>query len=156
LRDAVYLAGGLTSDAALNSAQVFRVNPDGTSEVFSVKLRDALNGSPGDNILLQPRDRLLIHTNKLRVQPSSVEISGEVAKPGRSPYTRNMRAEDLIRAAGGLKPSADTSKADLTSYSDDGTPTTHLALPLASLVDGDATVDVLLHPGDVLSIREKT
>lgn len=156
LRDAIYLAGGLTPDAALNSAQLFRLKADGTSEIFSVKLREALNGNPADNILLQPRDRLLIHTNRLRVQPSSVEITGEVAKPGRYPYTQNMRAEDLIRAAGGLKLSADTSKADLTSYSDDGTPTTHLDITVASLVNGNATEDVSLHPGDVLSIREKT
>lgn len=156
LRDAVYLAGGLTPDAALNTAQVFRFNPDGTSEIFSVKLRDAINGSAADNILLQPRDRLLIHTNKSRVQPSFVEITGEVAKPGRYPYTQKMRAEDLIRAAGGLKPSADTTKADLTSYSTEEAPGTHVAISLASLANSNPTEDVPLRPGDVLSIREKT
>jgi protein involved in polysaccharide export with SLBB domain len=156
LRDAVYLAGGLTPDAARNIAEVFRFNPDGTSEVFSVNLRDALNGSATDNIVLQPRDRLLIHANKSRVQPSFVEITGEVAKPGRYPYTENMHAEDLIRAAGGLKRSGDTTKADLTSYSEDGTPGTHVAISLASLATGNPTEDVPLRPGDVLSIREKT
>jgi len=156
LRDAVYLAGGLTSDAALNTAQVFRFNPDGTSEIFSVKLREAMNGGAGENIVLQPRDRLLIHTNKSRVQPSFVEVTGEVAKPGRYPYTQNMHAEDLIRAAGGLKTSADTSKADLTSYSEDGIQGTHVSVSLASLSNGNPTEDVPLRPGDVLSIREKT
>ena len=156
LRDAVYLAGGLTFDAALNNAQVFRFNADGTSEIFSVKLGEALSGSTSENILLQPRDRLLIHANKSRVQPSSVEITGEVAKPGRYPYTQNMRAEDLIRAAGGLKQSADTSKADLTSYSDQGSPATHVDIALTSLANGNSTEDVALRPGDVLSIREKT
>jgi len=53
--------------------------------------------------LLQPRDRLLIHKNTSRVEPSTIEITGEVAKPGRYPYTENMRAEDLIRAAGGFE-----------------------------------------------------
>jgi protein involved in polysaccharide export with SLBB domain len=156
LRDAVFLAGGLTPDAALNTAQVFRFNGDGTSEIFTVKLGDALNGNPADNILLQPRDRLLIHTNKARVEPSYVEITGAVAKPGRYPYTENMHAEDLIRAAGGLKRRADTTKADLTSYSQDGTPGTHVDIALASLTNGNPTEDVPLRPGDVLSIREKT
>lgn len=156
LRDAVFLAGGLTPDAALNTAQVFRFNTDGTSEVFTVKLRDALSGDSADNILLQPRDRLLIHTNKSRVDPSFVEITGAVAKPGRYPYTENMQAEDLIRAAGGLKRSADTTKADLTSYSDDGAPGTHEEIPLASLANDNPTDNVPLRPGDVLSIREKT
>lgn len=156
LRDAVFLAGGLTPDAALNTAQVFRFNTDGTSEVFTVKLRYALSGDSADNILLQPRDRLLIHTNKSRVDPSFVEITGAVAKPGRYPYTENMQAEDLIRAAGGLKRSADTTKADLTSYSDDGAPGTHEEIPLASLANDNPTDNVPLRPGDVLSIREKT
>jgi len=156
LRDAVFLAGGLTPDAALNTAQVFRFNTDGTSEIFTVKLGDALNGNAADNILLQPRDRLLIHTNKARVEPSFVEITGAVAKPGRYPYTENMHAEDLIRAAGGLKRRADTTKADLTSYSQDGTPGTHVDIALTSLANGNPTEDVPLRPGDVLSIREKT
>jgi protein involved in polysaccharide export with SLBB domain len=156
LRDAVYLAGGLTADAALNTAQVFRLNPDGTSQIFSVKLREALNGSAVDNIVLQPRDRLLIHRNKSRVQPSFVEITGAVAKPGRYPYAQNMHAEDLIRAAGGLNRSADTTKADLTSYAEDGVPGTHVAVSLASLANGNPGEDVPLRAGDVLSIREKT
>jgi protein involved in polysaccharide export with SLBB domain len=155
LRDAVFLAGGLTPDAALNTAQVFRFNPDGSSEIFSVKLSEALNGSTTDNIVLQPRDRLLIHKNTSRVQPSFVEITGEVAKPGRYPYTENMRAGDLIRAAGGLKRSADTTKADLTNYAAEGAPGNHVDISLASLTNGNPTEDVPLRPGDVLSIREK-
>jgi protein involved in polysaccharide export with SLBB domain len=156
LRDAVFLAGGLTPDAALNTAQVFRFNTDGTSEIFTVKLRDALNGTAADNILLQPRDRLLIHANKSRLEPSFVEVTGAVAKPGRYPYTENIHAEDLIRAAGGLKDSADTTKADLTSYSEDGVPGTHVNIALASIANGEPVDDPSLRPGDVLTIRQKT
>jgi len=156
LRDAIYLAGGLSPDASLASAQVFRFNPDGSSEIFSVKLGDALNGSASDNILLQPRDRLLIHKHNSRVQPSFVEITGEVAKPGRYPYTENMHAQDLIHAAGGLKRSADITKADLTSYAATGAPATHTDISLAALANGNPTEDVPLRAGDVLSIRETT
>lgn len=156
LRDAVYLAGGLTPDAALSTAQVFRFHSDGRSEIFSVHLAAALSGNAADNILLQPRDRLLIHKNNSRVQSSFVEITGEVAKPGRYPFTENMHAEDLIRAAGGLKRSADTSKADLTSYTAAGAPGTHVDLSLEAIANGNPTEDVPLRPGDVLSIRERT
>lgn len=154
LRDAVYLAGGLTPDAALNTAQVFRLNPDGSSEIFSVKLGEALSGSAADNILLQPRDRLLIHKNESRVEPSTVEIAGEVAKPGRYPYTENMHVEDLIRTAGGMKRSADTDTADLTRYAASGGSSERLQISLGSLANGNATEDVPLHRGDVLAIRQ--
>jgi protein involved in polysaccharide export with SLBB domain len=154
LRDAVFLAGGLTANASVDTAQLFRFNADGTSKIFSVNLKEALNGNSSDNILLQPRDRLLIHRNALSVDASTVEITGEVAKPGRYPYTGNMHAEDLIRAAGGLKRSADTDSADLTRYAAAGGPGQHLQISLASLLNGNATEDVPLRGGDVLAIRQ--
>ncbi|MGB8321479.1 MAG: SLBB domain-containing protein, partial [Candidatus Acidiferrum sp.] len=154
LRDAVFLAGGLGPNASLDSAQLFRINPDGTSKIFSVNLREAMNGSVADNILLQPRDRLLIHSNSLSVDASTVEITGEVPKPGRYPYTGNMRAEDLIQAAGGLKRSADTNMADLTRYAASGGTAQHVQISLSSLVNGNPTEDVPLHGGDVLAIRQ--
>jgi len=154
LRDAVYLAGGLLPDAERDTAQLFRVSPDGTSKIFSVNLGAALNGSTSDNILLQPRDRLLIHKNTSRVEPSTVEITGEVAKPGRYPYTDNMHAADLIRAAGGLKRSADADTADLTRYAASGGSSERLQISLASLQNGNATEDVSLRSGDVLAIRQ--
>jgi polysaccharide biosynthesis/export protein len=154
LRDAVFLAGGLTPNASLQDAQLFRINADGTSKIFSVHLGEALHGKPEDNILLQPRDRLLIHRNTSSVDESSVEITGEVAKPGRYPYTDNMRAQDLIRVAGGLKRSADSEFADLTRYAAAGGPQEHLQLSLTSLLNGNATEDVPLRRGDVLAIRQ--
>jgi protein involved in polysaccharide export with SLBB domain len=154
LRDAVFLAGGLTPNASLQDAQLFRINPDGTSKIFSVNLGEALHGKPEDNILLQPRDRLLIQRNSSSVDESSVEITGEVAKPGRYPYADNMRSQDLIRAAGGLKRSADSKFADLTRYAAAGGPQEHLQLSLTSLLNGNATEDVPLRPGDVLAIRQ--
>jgi protein involved in polysaccharide export with SLBB domain len=154
LRDAVFIAGGLTPDAATNTAQLFRINPDGTSEIFSVNLGAALNGSAADNILLQPRDRLLIHRNISQVEPSTIEITGEVAKPGRYPFTGNMHVEDLISAAGGLKRSADTNTADLTRYAASGGAPEQIQISLASLSNGNPTEDVPLHSGDVLAIRQ--
>ena len=154
LRDAVYLAGGLSPNASVDNAQLFRINPDGTSKVFSVNLREALEGNSADNILLQPRDRLLIHRNASSVDASTVEITGEVAKPGRYPYTGNMRAGDLIRAAGGLKRSADTDLADLTRYAAAGGPAQQLQISLTSILNGNPTENVPLRGGDVLAIRQ--
>lgn len=154
LRDAVFLAGGLTPMAALNSAQLFRFNSDGTSEIFSVNLAEALSGSAADNILLQPRDRLLIHRNKSQIEPNTVEITGAVAKPGRYPFTSNMHVEDLIQASGGLKRSADTNTADLTRYAASGGTSEQIEISLAALSNGNATEDVPLRSGDVLAIRQ--
>src|SRR5438309_7835199 len=116
LRDAIYLAGGISTDTGLDSAQLFRTRPDGTLTIQSVNLGGALAGNSVDNLLLQPRDRILVHRNSARVDPPTVSVRGEVAKPGRYPLTSNMHVEDLVLVAGGLKRSADPVKADLTRY----------------------------------------
>src|SRR6266852_6039929 len=116
LRDAIHLAGGISPDAALDSAQLFRTQPDGTMKILSVNLGEALAGNPVDNLLLEPRDRLLIHRNPAKVDPPTVYVKGEVAKPGRYPLTTNMHVEDLIQVAGGLKRTANPVTADLTRY----------------------------------------
>src|SRR5258708_18267768 len=65
-----------------------------------------------------------------------------------------MRAEDLIRAAGGLNRSADTTAADLTRYAASGGSSQHLQISLASLSNGNASEDLPLRSGDVLAIRQ--
>jgi protein involved in polysaccharide export with SLBB domain len=157
LRDAVYLAGGVTQDASLDSAQLFRTQPDGSLKILSVDLREALAGNPLDNILIQPRDRLLIHRNPARVDPPTVYISGEVAKPGRYPLTTNMHVEDLVRVAGGIKRSAYTESADLSRFDPNASrtaPSDRMEVNLTAAMSGDAKNDVPLRDGDVLTIRQ--
>jgi len=116
LSDAIHRAGGLLPDAAISDAQVFRYTADSTLEILNVKLSSALEGNPADNIMLSSRDRVLVHRNAAAADPPTVYVKGEVARPGRYPLTSDMRIADLVRAAGGLKQSADTRTADLTHY----------------------------------------
>jgi len=157
LKDAVFLAGGVTPDASLDSAQLFRTEADGTLKILSVNLAGALAGSASDNVLLEPRDRLIVHRNAAKVDPPTVYVKGEVAKPGRYPLTTNMRVEDLVRVAGGLKKSADPDTADLTSYAEShgSKPTAqNVDIKLSAAMQGDASADLSLHDGDVLTIRQ--
>jgi polysaccharide export outer membrane protein len=154
LRDAVYLAGGITPDAALDSAQLFRSQADGTLRILSVDLREALAGNPVDNIIIQPRDRLLIHRKFEKVDAPTVNITGEVAKPGHYPLTANMRVADLVRVAGGLKRSAFADDADLTRSSAASGSSQRLEVKLVAALSGDTNEDVPLHNGDVLAIRQ--
>jgi len=157
LRDAIYLAGGVSRDAALDSAQLFRTQADGTLKILSVNLGGALTGNPTDNLLLEPRDRLLVHRNIARVDPTYVDIKGEVAKPGRYPLTTNMHVEDLIQVAGGLKRTADPVNANLTRYAA-GDPqhasTENLTVALSAVSAGDTNENKLLRDGDVLTIPQ--
>src|ERR1700719_1263532 len=157
LADAIHLAGGLTPDAETSDAQVFRYLPDGKFKIFSVSLSQALIGDPVENILLEPRDRLLVHRNPDSIEQASVYIQGEVGKPGRYPLTTNMRVADLIHIGGGLRPSADTDLADLTTYEwadQKKLASQQQQLVIAAALAGDSKANQTLHNGDVLTIRQ--
>ena len=157
LSDAVHMAGGLSADADTTDAQVFRYQPDGTLKVFSVNLTEAISESAVENIVLEPRDRLLIHRNTNAIQRATVYVQGEVGKPGRYPLTSDMRIADLIRVGGGLTRSADTQSADLTKYEwlNQAKLSGHQEkISIPSAMTGDANANIALHDGDVLTIRQ--
>ena len=159
LRDAIYQAGGVTPEAWEESAQLFRVMPGGSTRVFSISLRSALAGDPLNNILVEPRDRILVHRQPERVDPPSVTVRGEVARPGRYPLTANMKVSDLIRSAGGLLRSADPENGDLTRYETGGLAGSSPAGQShpVKLVAGawDENADLCLHDGDVLTVPQR-
>ena len=157
LRDAVYLAGGTTPDAELDNAQVFRHTEDGKLKVLSVNLQKALANDPKDNLLLEPKDRIFIHRDLNKVDPSTVTIQGEVARPGKYPLGEEMSAADLVRVAGGFKRGAYTETADLTRY--EMVQGTSVAgetqtVQIAKAMAGEPDTNVRLHDGDVLTIKQ--
>jgi len=157
LRDAIYLAGGISTEAGLDFAQLFRTQPDGTLKIFSVNLGGALAGNSADNVILAPRDRVLVHRNSAQVDPPTVYVKGEVAKPGRYPLTSNMHIEDLVQAAGGLKRAADPVQADLTRYAlgpQTGTSYQNLPVELSAALSGNENNNLQLRDGDVLTVRQ--
>jgi protein involved in polysaccharide export with SLBB domain len=160
LRDAIYQAGGVAPEAWLDSAQLFRKQPDGTTRVFSINLRDALAGDPLNNILVQPRDRILVHPQPEQISPASVYVRGDVARPGRYPLAANMRVSDVVRSAGGLLRSANPEGGDLTHYaisnsSGERVQAGHQDLSLAAALAGNEAQNLLLHDGDVLTVPQQ-
>jgi len=157
LADAIHLAGGLAPDAQIVDAQVFRYMPDGQFKIFSVGLSQALAGNPVENIVLEPRDRLLVHKNPNAVEQATVYIQGEVVKPGRYPLTTNLRVADLIHIGGGLKPSADTETADLTEYewlNEQKLAGEQQQITISAALTGNSKANLPLRNGDVLTIRQ--
>src|SRR5713226_4406420 len=161
LRDAIFQAGGVTPDAWLDSAQLFRRQPDGTTRVFGINLNDALAGDPLNNILVQPRDRILVHRHPEQVSPASVYVRGDVARPGRYPLAANMRVSDLVQSAGGLLRSANPDAGDLTHYaipsnsSGERVQAGHQDLNLAAALAGKEDQNLPLHDGDVLTVPQQ-
>jgi protein involved in polysaccharide export with SLBB domain len=157
VRDAVYLAGGLTPDASTDSVQIFRRTGDNKLIVLSVNLQRALAGDDKDNLPLESKDRLIIHRNLAKVDPPTVTIEGEVGRPGKYPLGQDMTAAELVRTAGGFKRGAFTENADLTRYTVEGGQKVvgeHETVQIARALAGEPDTDMRLHDGDVLTIRQ--
>jgi protein involved in polysaccharide export with SLBB domain len=157
LRDAVYLAGGTTRDALLDDAQIYRKTSNGKLDVISVNLAKALEGDPKDNVVLEPKDRVFIHRDLNKLDPPTVAVEGEVARPGKYPLGDGMTAADLVRLAGGFKRGAYTQAADLTRYElEQGTKivSDHVTVPIAAALANQPDSDVRLRDGDVLAIQQ--
>jgi len=157
VRDAVYLAGGLTSDASTDSVQIFRRTGDNKLIVLSVNLQRALAGDDKDNLPLESKDRLIVHRNLAKVDPPTVTIEGEVGRPGKYPLGQDMTAAELVRTAGGFKRGAFTETADLTRYTVEGGQRVvgeHETVAIGRAIEGEPDTDMRLHDGDVLTIRQ--
>jgi len=157
VRDAVYLAGGLTSDASTDSVQIFRRTGDNKLVVLSVNLQRALAGDEQNNLPLESKDRLIVHRNLAKVDPPTVTIEGEVGRPGKYPLGQDMTAAELVRTAGGFKRGAYTEAADLTRYTVEGGQSVvgeHDNVQIARALAGEPDTDMRLRDGDVLTIRQ--
>jgi protein involved in polysaccharide export with SLBB domain len=156
-RDAIYLAGGFTPNAAMDDAQIFRKTQDGKLEVINVNISRVMAADSGSDVELMPNDRVFVHKDMNKTDPPTVMVEGEVGRPGKYPLTDGMTASSLVRLAGGLKRSAYTDEADLTSYMvQDGSKVVsdHRTVEIAKAMAGEPDVDVRLHDGDVLAIRQ--
>ena len=156
LSDAIFLAGGLTPDAMLSDVQVIRYQQGGKVKVLSANLGLALKGDATNELILQPRDRVIVHRGFSKLDPPSVTIEGEVARPGKYPLGAEMSASDLVRVAGGFKRSAYKDSADLSRYViENGKKILgeHQEIAIAKALAGEPDTDYRLRDGDVLTIR---
>lgn len=157
LRDAIFLAGNTTPDAELDDVQVFRKTHDGKLEVLNANLREAMDGDPKQNLLLEPQDRVFVHKDITRLDPPTVEVQGQVARPGTYALGANMTAAELVRVAGGLTRSAYTQRADLTRYTvENGNKmqSEHISVQIGEALGGTPDSDMRLRPGDVLTVGQ--
>ena len=128
--------------------------PDFRPETIGFNLPDALIGN--NAIKLQPLDSIWIFS-RYKIDAPRVSIEGEVLRPGEYPMSQGMTLAELVRMAGGFKRSAFREEADLASYEiENGQKVIiqHSTVSVEKAVGGDKSADVVLKPGDVVSIRQ--
>lgn len=113
--------------------------------------------APGRERIIQPLLTELALQSDLARPTELVQVAGGVRAPGQVPLEPGMRISDLLRAGGGLLPSAYGDTAELARFNvnDSGTRQAELiTIDLAAVRRGDAAADLSLQPADRLLVKE--
>lgn len=152
-------ADGLTDDAFLGRALLYREGPNLELQVIALDLGGILNGSVAD-IDLKRNDVIVISSIHELQERGEFTISGQVAHPGTYPYAENFTIEDLIFRAGGLLEGASTARVDISRRIVDPEATEQSQqisrLFTVSIEDGIAVgkgKGFILEPYDVVQVR---
>lgn len=168
LFDLINRAGGVTNNTYLSRAYIFRGAGDSTnirSERLEVNLSDINSGNAAtiNNILLQANDVVQLFSKSEFGEQQSVSIYGEVRKEGAVKKYGGMTLQDLIYLSGGLKPSAEFGRLEISSIVDIDSaqqglkPTRTIVKSYAiqnNLELDTAAASVLLKPYDQVFVRK--
>ena len=139
------LSNGLTREAKRDAAYVFRVFPNGETEVISVALDD-------QSFTFQDRDELRILSEKTFYDGAVISVSGEVKIPLEMPYDKSITLREAVELAGGLTFAADSAR--LIVYRMDFTGMNIGKVEEISL-DLQTQGDFVFEPFDALVVRRK-
>jgi len=149
----IFLAKGLRQDTYTKRADLYRLQPDNTVTVIPVNLAaaNAIHGGEQD-LVLQPRDRLVVQSIKQQQELPTVRVAGFVRNPGYFPLTAGMKLSDLLFLAGGLREDANPA---LDVYRVDGEKAHATTYAMKKDAAGNAvlTEDPLLQGNDLISVQ---
>ncbi|MDE6560841.1 MAG: SLBB domain-containing protein [Muribaculaceae bacterium] len=113
LRQLIETADGLTDDAYLGRALMYREKPDRSLEVLSINLGNIMDGTEAD-IELRKNDIINIININAITERGGFTIQGFVFAPGTYPYAEGTTLKDLILQAGGLREGASTARVEIS------------------------------------------
>jgi protein involved in polysaccharide export with SLBB domain len=104
LKQLIEKADGLQEGVFTDRAILTRINDDKTKENISFRVQNVMSGT--ENVLLQKRDEVEIAYKSDFNSAYSVQIEGEIRKPGSYPFKANLSLKDLLFSAGSFTDAA--------------------------------------------------
>lgn len=152
-------AGGLLEQAITTRAVLHRMKEDRTMQTMSIDLAGIMEETAPD-VVLKNEDELIIASNASIVNEHTMEIYGDVFRPGIYMYSDGETIEDLITEAGGLRESASLLNVEvarrIVSSEDNPDGTKMATIYSMTLKDGlaiEGESGFKLRPFDIVSIH---
>ena len=142
-------AGGLTAQA-MNELYVLRQGKDASKTRITIDLEDlVIKGNQDLNILLQPKDEVIIPIDQLR----NVFVYGEVRNPGAIPFllSKKITLLQAIAQAGGTTDWAKKTRVTIKRKDKKTGKEVKIPVNLKKLISGK-TSDIVLEEGDVVIV----
>ena len=112
VRRAIEKAGGLLPDVVLKEAYISRTKEDLTLAFIPFSLTDVLNGT--HDLALNNKDQVVILSKPDYDKAMMVSVQGAVRHPVSVAFAEGMNLGDVLRLAGGLTPSADYTRVEVS------------------------------------------
>ena len=168
LFDLINRAGGVTRNTYLPRAYIFRGAGDSTnlqSDRLEIDLTGVNNNETNSlsNVQLQSNDVVQLFSANEFSEQQYVEIFGEIRKAGKLTKYGGMTLQDLLYLSGGIKPSAEFGRLEISSIVDIDSakqglkPTrtvVHSYAILPNLILDSAAAKILLKPYDQVFVRK--
>ncbi len=151
-------ADGITEDAFQNRGYINRLNPDKTQYLISFDVAKILSGEESDISLIR-EDKVTINSVFDLREEFIVTVQGEVRAPGAFEYAENLKLEDVIQMAGGLKEGATPNRIEVSRRIKNTDPnSTSSKIADLFVVSIDENLRVLgdkfeIKPFDIISVR---
>ncbi len=159
VRELVERAEGLRGDVFAGRAVLYRLKDDYVPEAIAMDLGAVMRGEAED-IELCRDDVLEIPSIFDLKENCTVNINGQVARPGVYPWADNMTLEDLVVRAGGLLESASEVRVDVAqrikdpqSEAETGLKAIHLCFTLKDGLVAEGDRSYFIKPFDVVYVR---
>jgi protein involved in polysaccharide export with SLBB domain len=156
--DLVFKAGGITRDALLDEAELYRTDWR-TKEVTIVRLnlKKAMEKDPAEDVPLKDLDTLKVHSVWEKVYKKNISVLGAVLKPGNYPYAEGMALRDAIFAAGNVLESAYLEEVEVVRQHVVDEREVKMETKKVSLkkaLEGDPAHNIALKPHDRVYVKE--
>ena len=149
----------LEEEARKDIAFIQRTNIDGTARIEKVDLAIILEDINSEaNLVLEPKDKLLIYTQRQFIDKATFSVEGAVRNPFSLPFSvgKQIKIEDAILLAGGLQPDAATFGYISRVNPNNRKERENIRIDILTAFENPASAEnVALEPFDILKIYSK-
>ncbi len=143
----------LLEDTYRERVDIIRTTEENEKVLIPVNLNLALSDDPRHNIKFKDRDLVLVFSIWNFREKETVEIRGNVRKPGSYPLFKGMTVQDLVFIAGGLDQNASMDLAELTRVTDTQNPESFILKIEEAIEERNSPENMHLMNSDILFIR---